>query len=170
MDGISLIIVIALVLVIIMGFAWIATLVRKVGPNEALLIYGLGTRNLPKVIKGGGTVVMPFLQNARQLSLELMSFDVAPTQDLYTRQGVAVNVEAVAQIKVKGDPDSIRTAAEQLLTKSPPEREGLIRLVMEGHLRGIVGQLTVEEIVKQPEMVADRMRATSAEDMDKMGL
>jgi flotillin len=99
-----------------------------------------------------------------------MSFDVAPTQDLYTRQGVAVNVEAVAQIKVKSDPDSIRTAAEQLLTKTPVEREGLIRLVMEGHLRGIVGQLTVEEIVKQPEMVADRMRATSAEDMDKMGL
>ncbi|HUP28042.1 MAG TPA: flotillin family protein, partial [Chloroflexia bacterium] len=153
-----------------MGFAWIVTLVRKVGPNEALIIYGMGTGGLPRVIKGGGTVVIPLLQSARQLSLELMSFDVAPTQDLYTRQGVAVNVEAVAQIKIQSDPDSIRVAAEQLLTKNPVEREGLIRLVMEGHLRGIVGQLTVEEIVKQPEMVADRMRATSADDMDKMGL
>src|SRR6058998_402763 len=82
-----------------------------------------------------------------------MSFDVAPQQDLYTRQGVAVTVEAVAQIKVKSDPESILTAAEQFLTKSDEEREGLIRLVMEGHLRGIIGQLTVEEIVKQPEMV-----------------
>jgi flotillin len=81
-----------------------------------------------------------------------------------------VNVEAVAQIKIKSDPDSIRTAAEQLLTKTDQEREALIRLVMEGHLRGIIGQLTVEEIVKQPEMVADRMRATCAEDMNKMGL
>jgi flotillin len=81
-----------------------------------------------------------------------------------------VNVEAVAQIKIKSDPNSIRTAAEQLLTKNAQEREAFIRLVMEGHLRGIVGQLTVEEIVKQPEMVADRMRATSADDMDKMGL
>ena len=163
-------IVVVAILVIIMGFTWIVTLVRKVGPNEALIIYGLGTGGHPKVIKGGGTVVLPLLQSARELSLELMSFDVAPTQDLYTRQGVAVNVEAVAQIKVKSDPDSIRTAAEQLLTKSPQEREGLIRLVMEGHLRGIVGQLAVEEIVKQPEMVSDRMRATSADDMDKMGL
>jgi flotillin len=163
-------IALAAVLVIIMGLAWIVTLVRKVGPNEALIIYGLGTGGVPKVIKGGGTVVLPLLQSAKELSLELMSFDVAPTQDLYTRQGVAVNVEAVSQIKVKSDPNSIRTAAEQLLTKSPQEREGLIRLVMEGHLRGIVGQLTVEEIVKQPEMVADRMRATSADDMDKMGL
>ena len=106
----------------------------------------------------------------RGLSLELMSFDVAPTQDLYTRQGVAVTVEAVAQIKVKSDPESILTAAEQFLTKSPAEREGLIRLVMEGHLRGIIGQLTVEEIVKQPEMVGERMRSTCADDLNKMGL
>ncbi|HUS17617.1 MAG TPA: SPFH domain-containing protein, partial [Chloroflexia bacterium] len=76
----------------------------------------------------------------------------------------------VAQIKVKSDPDSIRTASEQFLNKTPQDRENLIRLVMEGHLRGIVGQLSVEEIVKQPEMVADKMRATSAEDMAKMGL
>ena len=99
-----------------------------------------------------------------------MSFDVAPVQDLYTKQGVAVTVEAVAQIKVKSDPISIQTASEQFLTKSPDQREGLIRLVMEGHLRGIIGQLTVEEIVKQPEMVADRMRSTCADDISKMGL
>src|SRR5437667_11001799 len=99
-----------------------------------------------------------------------MSFDVAPQQDLYTQQGVAVTVEAVAQIKVKSDPESILTAAEQFLTKTPEEREGLIRLVMEGHLRGIIGQLTVEEIVKQPEMVGERMRGTCADDMNKMGL
>src|SRR3954463_15300554 len=108
MDTISLIVVLALVLILIMGMAWIATLVRKVGPNEALIIYGLGTHNQPKIIKGGGTVVVPILQTTRLIPLELMSFDVAPTQDLYTRQGVAVNVEAVAQIKVKSDPDSIR--------------------------------------------------------------
>jgi flotillin len=71
---------------------------------------------------------------------------------------------------VKSDDVSILTAAEQFLTKSPDEREGLIRLVMEGHLRGIIGQLTVEEIVKEPEMVADRMRSTCADDMNKMGL
>jgi flotillin len=99
-----------------------------------------------------------------------MSFDVAPQQDLYTRQGVAVTVEAVAQIKVRSDRASILTAAEQFLSKPPQLREGLIRLVMEGHLRGIIGQLTVEQIVKEPEMVGERMRATCAEDMSKMGL
>src|SRR5277367_2647746 len=154
-----------LAFILLMGM--LAKMFRKAGPNEALVVYGLRG---PRVIKGHGTMVMPMVENCRELSLELMSFDVAPQQDLYTRQGVAVTVEAVAQIKVKSDPESIQTAAEQFLTKSPQEREGLIRLVMEGHLRGIIGQLTVEEIVKQPEMVGDRMRSTCADDMNKMGL
>src|SRR4029077_7540024 len=145
----------------------LATLYRKAGPHEALVVYGFrGTR----VVKGHGTVIFPMIEACRQLSLELMSFDVAPQQDLYTKQGVAVTVEAVAQIKVKSDPVSIQTASEQFLTKSPDHREGLIRLVMEGHLRGIIGQLTVEQIVKGPEMVADRMRGTCADDLSKMGL
>src|SRR5437764_52463 len=143
------------------------TLYRKAGPHEALIVYGLrGTR----IVKGRGTVIFPMVENFRQLSLQLMSFDVAPQQDLYTKQGVAVTVEAVAQIKVKSDPESIQTAAEQFLTKTDQAREGLIRLVMEGHLRGIIGQLSVEQIVKEPEMVGDRMRATCADDLNKMGL
>src|SRR5436853_1769433 len=145
----------------------LARLYRKAGPHEALVVYGFGGT---RVVKGHGTIVLPMVQVCRGLSLELMSFDVAPQQDLYTKQGVAVTVEAVAQIKVKSDMESILTASEQFLTKTDQEREGLIRHVMEGHLRGIIGQLTVEEIVKQPEMVADRMRSTCAEDMNKMGL
>src|SRR5712672_2385141 len=145
----------------------LARLYRKAGPHEALIIYGFGGT---RVVKGHGAIVFPMVQVCRELSLELMSFDVAPQQDLYTKQGVAVTVEAVAQIKVKSDMESILTASEQFLTKTPDQREGLIRLVMEGHLRGIIGQLTVEEIVKQPEMVAERMRSTCAEDMNKMGL
>src|SRR5262249_14764536 len=156
-----------MVLAILFLMAMFARLYRKAGPHEALVVYGLrGTR----IVKGRGTVIFPMVENYRGLSLELMSFDVAPQQDLYTRQGVAVSVEAVAQIKVKSDPESILTASEQFLTKTDEEREGLIRLVMEGHLRGIIGQLTVEEIVKQPEMVGDRMRGTCADDMNKMGL
>lgn len=144
-------------------------LYRIAGPNEALVITGFRGQQ-GTIVKAGGRIVFPLIEQCRILSLELMSFDVAPQQDLYTKQGVAVTVEAVAQIKVRSDPESIRTAAEQFLNKTPQIREGLIRLVMEGHLRGIIGQLTVEEIVKQPEMVAERMRSTCADDMNKMGL
>jgi flotillin len=155
------------VLAALLLMSMLARLYRKAGPHEALVVYGFrGTR----VVKGHGTIIFPMIETCRDLSLELMSFDVAPQQDLYTRQGVAVTVEAVAQIKVKSDIESILTASEQFLTKTDDERQGLIRLVMEGHLRGIIGQLTVEEIVKQPEMVGDRMRSTCAADMNKMGL
>jgi flotillin len=154
------------ILAVMFVIATFARLYRKIGPNEALIRYGI--RGV-KVVQGGG-LIFPMVESCRLLSLELMSFDVAPQQDLYTKQGVAVSVEAVAQIKVKSDDVSIKTAAEQFLTKTPQQREGLIRLVMEGHLRGIIGQLTVEQIVKEPEMVGDRMRSTCAADMSKMGL
>ena len=156
-----------MVLAVLFLMAMFARLYRKAGPNEALVVYGFrGTR----IVIGRGTLILPMLQSYRQLSLELMSFDVAPPQDLYTKQGVAVTVEAVAQIKVKSDPESIKTASEQFLSKTDQDREALIRLVMEGHLRGIIGQLSVEQIVKEPEMVGDRMRGTCAGDMTKMGL
>src|SRR5205814_5096655 len=161
MEGIATIwIIVGLALVAIMClFAMIARLFRKAGPHEALVVYGFRKQ---RVVKGGGAVIFPMIETYKLLSLELMSFDVAPQQDLYTNQGVAVTVEAVAQLKVKSDPVSIQTAAEQFLTKDAEEREGLIRLVMEGHLRGIIGQLTVEQIVKEPEMVADRRGSTCA--------
>ena len=156
-----------MVLAVFFVLSMFASMYRKAGPHQALVVYGFGRT---RIIKGGGTFIKPVVESYRELSLQLMSFDVAPQQDLYTVQGVAVTVEAVAQIKVKSDPESIVTAAEQFLTKSDNERDGLIRLVMEGHLRGIIGQLSVEQIVKEPEMVGDRVRTTCADDMSKMGL
>ncbi|HET7034172.1 MAG TPA: SPFH domain-containing protein [Thermomicrobiaceae bacterium] len=165
--GVIIAIVVVAILTIIVITAGIGSIYRRVSPNRALIVFGSGGTS---IITGGGKLVWPLFQNYQELSLELMSFDVAPSQDLYTAQGVAVSVEAVAQIKVKSDPESIRTAAEQFLTKTQLEREELIRLVMEGHLRGIVGLLTVEQIVKEPEMVAGRVRETVADDLSKMGL
>src|SRR6266478_5916677 len=156
-----------MVLAILFLMAMFARLYRKAGPNQALVVYGFrGTR----IVIGRGTVIFPMIESYRELSLELMSFDVAPPQDLYTKQGVAVTVEAVAQIKVRSDEESVKTAAEQFLSKPQDVRESLIRLVMEGHLRGIVGQLTVEDLVKDPENVGSKMLKTVTPDMDKMGL
>jgi flotillin len=159
--------VVAIVVVVFIIIQSLGRLLRKVGPNQALIVYGAGGT---KVITGGSHFVLPLYQRAQEFPLELMSFDVAPSQDLYTSQGVAVNVEAVTQIKVRSDEESVKTAAEQFLSKQQDERENLIRLVMEGHLRGIVGQLTVEDLVKDPENVGAKMLKTVTPDMEKMGL
>jgi len=164
-ESVGIVVVAVVTLLLIM--AAMGSVYRRVGPNQALVVYGWGGTH---IVTGGGKMVWPLFQSFQSLSLELMSFDVAPEQDIYTAQGVAVAVEAVAQIKVKSDPDSVRTAAEQFLTKPAEERESLLRLVMEGHLRGIVGLLTVEQLVKEPEMVAGRVRETVADDLSKMGL
>src|SRR5262249_30849588 len=161
------IVALILVVAVLLIFSLYGRIYRKVGPNRALIVYGAGGQ---KVVTGGGVLVVPLVQEAKEFSLELMSFDVAPQQNLYTNQGVAVRVEAVTQLKVRNSNESILTAAEQFLSKTPQERESMIRLVMEGHLRGIVGQLTVEQIVKEPEMVSEKMRTTSAADLAKMGL
>jgi flotillin len=162
-----LIIAAVVVVVALIAINTVGRLLRKVGPNQALIVYGSGGT---KVITGGSHFVIPLYQRAQEFSLELMSFDVAPSQDQYTTQGVAVNVEAVTQIKVRSDQASVKTAAEQFLSKPQDVRENLIRLVMEGHLRGIVGQLTVEELVKEPENVGEKMLKTVTPDMEKMGL
>ncbi len=170
LSGFVIVIIVAVVavLAILVIFGAVGQRYAKVGPNQALIVYGR-TRT-PDVITGGGKLILPLFERAQTFSLELMSFDVAPQQNLYTNQGVSVLVEAVTQLKVRNDRDSILTAAEQFLSKSFDQRQALIRLVMEGHLRGIVGQLTIEQIVKEPEMVSEKMRSTSSADLAKMGL
>src|SRR5205807_349704 len=106
----SIWIIVGLGLVAIMClFAMVARLFRKAGPHEALVVYGF---RKTRVVIGAGTVIFPMIESFKLLSLELMSFDVAPQQDLYTNQGVAVTVEAVAQLKVKSDDARIKRDAD----------------------------------------------------------
>ncbi|HSS98660.1 MAG TPA: SPFH domain-containing protein, partial [Terriglobales bacterium] len=91
--GIEIWVIVALlVMTLFFLISAMAKLYRKAGPHEALVVYGWRGK---RVITGHGTIVLPMLENCLILSLELMSFDVAPQQDLYTKQGVAVTVEAV---------------------------------------------------------------------------
>lgn len=161
------IIVAAMVLVPLILLAYLANLYQKAAPGEALIVYGLrGSR----IVVGGGTVIFPVVENYRKLSLELLSFEVAPEQHLHTMDGAIVAVEAVSQIKVKSDVKAIQAAAEWFLSKTVEQREELIRQMMESRLRSIIAHLTVEQIVREPEKLADDMRNSCAADISKMGL
>jgi flotillin len=147
--------------------AIMANLYRTAAPNEALIVYGFrGSR----IVVGGGTVIFPLVENYRKLSLDLMSFEVAPEQSLHTSEGAIMAVEAMAQIKVKPNPNSIHAAAEWFLTKTLEQREELIRQMMESHLRSVVARLTVEQMMREPERLADQLRDACAVDIDRMGL
>ncbi len=152
---------------------------RKVGPNEVLVISGRkrqlteadGTsRDVGyRIVKGGGVFVWPVLEKVDVLRLELMTIDVQ-TPEVYTSKGVPVKVDGVAQIKVKGDDVSIATAAEQFLSKGVEEIKNIAMQTLEGHLRAILGTMTVEEIYQNRDAFASKVQEVAAGDMANMGL
>ncbi len=156
-----------MVLGVLVLLAILASLYHKAAPDEALVVYGFRG---PRIVVGGGTVIYPLVENYRRLSLGVMSFEVAPKQHLHTSEGAMMAVEAMVWIKVKPNPSSIHAAAEWFLTKTVEQREELIRQMMESHLRTVVAHLTVEQIIGQPERLADLLRDACAVDIDRMGL
>ncbi len=151
--------------------AWAASRYRKVGPNHVLIVYGknksfrdavTGERGVRgfRIIKGGGTVVLPVYETSSILSLELMTLDIT-TPAVYTVQGVPLLAEGVAQIKVKGDDVSIATAAEQFLDKTQLQIAEIAHQTLEGHLRAIIGTMNVEEIVTNRDSFAQRVQEVS---------
>jgi len=151
----------------------------KVGPNQVLIVSGRkyrftdadGTQQARgfRVVKGGGTFVMPVVEKVDVLSLELLTIDVQ-TPEVYTSKGVPVKVDGVAQIKIKGDDISIATASEQFLSKSTDEIKSVAMQTLEGHLRAILGTMTVEEIYQNRDAFASKVQEVAAGDMANMGL
>jgi len=164
---------------LVLAFVY-ASRYKKVGPNEVLIISGRGVgttdpgtgqkmRRSFRIVRGGGTFIWPVVERVDNLSLELMTIEVVTT-NVYTSQGVPVTVDGVAQVKVGSDDVSIVTAAEQFLSKSTKEIQNVALQTLEGHLRAILGTLTVEEIYRDRDKFAQRVQEVSALDMKNMGL
>ena len=167
-------------LVVFFIFAGIwASRYTKVGPNQVLVISGRKHRTTDadgnardvgyRIVKGGGVFVWPVFEKVDILSLELLTIDVQ-TPEVYTSKGVPVKVDGVAQIKVKGDDVSIGTAAEQFLSKDTAAIMNIATQTMEGHLRAILGTMTVEEIYQNRDAFAQKVQEVAAGDMANMGL
>ena len=143
---------------------------HTVGPNQALIVSGSGKQ--PGVIVGGRTFVLPVIQKAQTLSLEVMTLTPS-THRVYTKEGVAISVDGVAQIKVKtedGDNTSVLRAAQQFLGKQREEIEDIALQTLEGNQRAILGTMTVEEIYRNREGFASQVLEVASTDMDNMGL
>src|SRR5438309_1047865 len=151
----------------------------KVGPNDVLIVSGRKHRFVDpdgtarargfRIVKGGGTFVYPVVEKVDVLSLELLTIDVQ-TPEVYTSKGVPVKVDGVAQIKVKGDDISIATAAEQFLSKGVDDIKNIAMQTLEGHLRAILGTMTVEDIYQNRDAFASKVQEVAAGDMANMGL
>jgi flotillin len=174
-SGLGVIAGVVLVVVLMTLVIMIFSRYTKVGPNQVLIVSGMkhkmddGSKVGFRIVKGGGTFVLPVFEKVDLLSLELVTIDVQ-TPEVYTSKGVPVKVDGVSQIKVKGDDVSIRTAAEQFLGKTQDEIRNVATQTLEGHLRAILGTMTVEEIYQNRDAFASKVQEVAAGDMANMGL
>jgi uncharacterized membrane protein YqiK len=139
-------------------------------PNEALLISGSKRRKEAtqfRIVTGHGSFVIPVKQKARVLSLALREAEI--TEECITNQGIRLNVRAVAAFKVGDDPASIANAARRFLSEQD-RMEILVGRVFAGHLRSIIGGLTVEQIIRERDRVAQEVKDGSHAEMEKLGI
>lgn len=148
-------------------------------PDEALIISGsyLGKKNVHaddsnnriKIVRGGGAFVLPVFQRSNRISLLSSKLDVS-TPEVYTEQGVPVMCDGTSIIKIGSSVEEIATAAEQFLGKTRDELENEAREVLEGHLRSILGSMTVEEIYQNRDKFSQSVQEVASVDLAKMGL
>lgn len=173
--------VVVVVFVVFFGAAIaLSSRLKKVGPNQVLIISGRGeaavdphtgerSRRRYRIVTGGSAFIWPVLERVDILSLELITIEVR-TEEVYTVKGVPVTVDGVAQIKIGSDDVSIATAAERFLSKTQQEILHVAHETMAGHLRAMLGTLTVEEIYRERDKFAQQVQETSGPDMANMGL
>jgi len=171
---------IGLGVVALFGYVVVRWRYKKAGPDEALIVYGRrkligrkvrddkGEAEGFRIVRGGGTFVWPAWENFEILSLRMMTLDIDLVH-VYTVQGIPINVKAVAQVKVNGDITHIRRAAEGFLGVPPTQIQSTIKETVAGHLRGIIGTLTVEELYRDQKRFQDSVREEAHRDLEGMG-
>src|SRR6266849_5191460 len=143
---------------------------RVPAPDSAMMISGgrLRRDTAPfRVVVGHGTFVLPFFRKARYLTLSMQEAEVA--EACVTRQGITVNVRAVIAFKVGNDDESIINAGQRFLSDQD-QMSTLTGRIFAGHLRSIIGSMTVEEIVTERQKLASEVLDGSKEEMAKIGL
>jgi flotillin len=171
---------VAVFLAIIAFYALAKILYKKAGPDEALIVYGRrkmfgnkvrdekGAIEGFRIVRGGGTFVFPAWEQHKVLSLRMMTLDI-DLQHVYTSQGIPINVKAVAQVKIQGDVEHVRSAAEGFLGVPVDDVRATIKETVAGHLRGIIGTLTLEELYKDQKRFQERVREEAHLDLEGMG-
>lgn len=161
--------IVGIILAIILIAIIILSMWKKIPQDKAAVITGLKKR----VITGGGGIVIPLLERIDTISLESMKLDVK-TNGAMTSQGVPINTDGVAVIKVRNDKTSILAAIEQFNASKESETVRIIsdvsREVLEGKLREIISKLTVEEIYNDRESFGSKVHEVAGTDLSEMGL
>jgi flotillin len=169
------IIVLFVLLALFIGMALFSRNYLKVAPNMVAVLSGrkrkLGDGRIVgyRMVRGGAALRIPLLEKVDYLSLNVFTIPLE-IKRAYTLQGVPVSVKAVANVKIRGDEASLHAAAERFLGMKHDEIQKVIFQTLEGHLRSILGTLTVEEVNSDRQSFAQKLTSEAAVDLEKMGI
>jgi len=167
------------VLLVVLGLfiaAWLFSRnYLKVSPNAVAVLSGRKRKLADgravgyRMVKGGAALKFPLLEKVEYLSLNVMTIPLE-IKRAYTLKGVPVSVKAVANVKIRSDDTSLQAAAERFLGMTHDQTQKVIYQTLEGHLRSILGTLTVEEINSDRQSFAQKLTSEAAADLEKMGI
>ena len=167
-----IVVVVLLVLFIFLRMSW-----RVAEPDEALIISGLRSGQRPegvgesmgfRIVTGRGTAVLPFFFKVRTLSLEAHESEIQV--DAVSQQKIQVGLRGVVVYKVGDDFRSIANAARRFLDRPAQELENKVQNVFVGHLRGIAGSMTIEDMISDQDKFAQQVRDRCSQEMESFGL
>jgi flotillin len=177
----------AILLVVVLGLLvfYVASRYRVANANEALIVAGsrgakvrdergaiaaqAGADKGIKVVVGGGTFVLPLIHKVGRMKLTARQIGVA-LPDAVTSQGIKVAVQGVATFKIGRDVESIRNAAERFLDAQDQQVDSIVKNVLEGSLRSIVGTLTIEELIMDRQKLLQQVQDSAKGDLATSGL
>ncbi len=166
--------------VLLFVYFFVKSRYKKAGPDEALIVYGRGKLFGKKavdeegqsegfrIIHGGGTFIWPGWEAFERISLKMMTLEIN-LPHVYTEQGIPINVKAVAQVKIRATTDCIKRAAEAFLGLDVQGVQATIQETVSGHLRGIIGTLTIEALYRDQKSFQDKVREEAQRDLAAMG-
>jgi flotillin len=169
------VIAVLVLLALMMGVWLIGRNYIKVSPNTVAVLSGRRRKLADgrfvgyRMVKGGAALRIPVLEKVEYLSLNVITIGLE-IKRAYTVKGVPVSVKAVANVKIRSDDTSLQAAAERFLGMTHDQIQRVIFQTLEGHLRSILGTLTVEEVNSDRTSFAQKLTSEAAVDLEKMGI
>ena len=139
----------------------------KAGPDEAIMISGLGKR---KILRGKAGWRLPFLQRKDKLSLKAFQVDIKTRESIPTNEFINIMVDGVANLKISSDPNLLERAFETILGMKEGDLIEQVKQVLEGNMREIIGTVGIRQLVQDRKGVAEAVKENVIPDMEKLGL
>lgn len=157
-------IIIGIIIFFAIGFA---VSYVKAKPDVALIITG---PKRSRVVIGKGALRIPFFERIDTIHLSLIQTDIKTPEAVPTKEFINIMVDGVANVRIKTDEESIKLAGQIFLSRNLQEIQAITQEILEGNMREIIGQMELEELVRNRDIFADNVKNSASEDMAKMGI